>query len=322
MSVLVSGHTVGQKFKFIIKIKDECSNFYPYLKLAVMKNTEQLRKPEPYLNKPARGLLHNSRGLFLYILPLALIPAAILSFVYGDLLRIIINLGGCASYLLSANLLRNGIAAEKEYLDKKITLAPKWPLKTISAVIVSITTAGVAFLGADNTFFVSIAFGLGALAGMTLLYGLDPRQEKKLAGAHGYTTEEISSTIAEAEAQILGIELANKQINNRAFNKRIRDICTQAQEIVGLLEEDPRDIRRARKFLNTYLDGALKVTKGYADMQRKHQSEQLAKNFEHVLYTIESVFVEQKQKLLEDDVLDLDVQIEVLTSQLKNEGVV
>ena len=287
-----------------------------------MNNTEQLRKPKTYQKKSAKGWMHGTRGLLLYILPLALIPASILSFMYGDFLRIITNLSGCAAFLLAASLLRKGIAAEAEYLDKKITQAPKWPLKTIAALIVAIATWGVALVGAGNSFFVSIAFGLGALAGMVLLYGLDPHQEKMIAGSHGYTAEEISATIDEAEAQISGIEGANKLISNRSFNQRINIICDHAREIVVMLEDDPGDIRRSRKFLNIYLDGALKVTEGYADMQSKHQSEQLAENFENVLQTIESVFIEQKQKLLEDDVLDLDVQIEVLAAQLKHEGVI
>lgn len=287
-----------------------------------MNNTEQLRKPKPYQKKTAKGLLHSSRGLLLYILPLALIPASILSFVYGDFLRIITNISGCAAFLLAAGLLRRGIAAEQEYQDKKVTQAPKWPLKTLAAIIVAVTTGGVALIGAGNSFFVSIAFGLGAMAGMVLLYGLDPRKEKMITGSHGYTAGEISATIDEAETQISGIEQANRQINNRQFNQRIGIICEHAREIVGMLEEDPGDIRRARKFLNTYLNGALKVTEGYADMQSKHQAEQLTENFENVLHTIESVFIEQKQKLLEDDILDLDVQIEVLAAQLKNEGVV
>lgn len=287
-----------------------------------MLNTEQLRKPKPYLKKKGNDLLHSSRGLLLYILPLALIPAAILSFIYGDLLRIITNITGCALYITAATLLRNGIAAEKLYHDKKITQAPKWPLKTFAACIVALTTAGIALIGADNSLFVSLAFGLGAFLGMVLLYGLDPRQEKMLTGTHGYTAAEISETITEALTQIEGIEQANTQINNRIFNQRIQIICQQAREIVTLLEESPGDIRRARKFLNIYLQGALKVTTGFADMQRKHQSEQLADNFEHVLLTIETVFSEQKQKLLADDVLDLDVQIEVLAAQLKHEGVV
>ena len=287
-----------------------------------MKNTEQLRKPKPYQKKQAQGLIYNSRGILLYILPLALVPASILSFAYGDFTRIVTNIGGCAAFLLAANFLRKGIAAEKQYQDKKITQPPKWPLKTLATLIVSTATAWIAFMGADHSFFASLAFGLGAFAGMVLLYGFDPRQEKMVSGSHGYTAEEISQTIEEAEEQILGIEQASKQIHNREFNQRIQTISEHAREILGMLEEDPGDIRRARKFLNVYLDGALKVTEGYADMQRKHQSKQLTQNFDNVLKTIESVFIEQKQKLLEDDVLDLDVKIEVLAAQLKHEGVI
>lgn len=287
-----------------------------------MNNTEQLRKPKPYQKKQAKGVLFKGRGLLLYVLPLALIPAAIVSFVYGDFARIIINVGACVLYFFAASLLRKGIAAEKQYLDKNITSAPKWPLKFVSAIIVTFTTSGIALLGAEHSFLVSLCFGIGAFAGMFLLYGFDPHQEKMVAGSHGYSVEEVSQTIDEAEQKIDGIESANKQIQNRTFNQRIRGICEHAREILAMLEEDPGDIRRARKFLNVYLDGALKVTDGYADMQRMHQSEQLTENFENVLQTIESVFIEQKQKLLEDDILDLDVQIEVLTTQLKHEGVI
>ncbi len=287
-----------------------------------MNKTDQLRRPKTFQKKPEGGLIYNSRGLLLYILPVALIPASIFSFIYGDFLRIIINIGGCAAYLVAASFLRKGLAAENQYQNKKITRPPKWPLKMFAAVIVSITTGGIALLAAGHSMLVSILFALGAMVGMVLFYGLDPRQEKMVTGSHGYSAEEISQTIDEAEAQIAGIAQANRQIHNHAFNQRIHVICDHAQEILGMLEDDPGDIRRARKFLNVYLDGALKVTEGYADMQRKHQSQQLTDNFDHVLQTIESVFIEQKQKLLEDDILDLDVQIEVLTAQLKHEGVI
>ena len=45
-------------------------------------------------------------------------------------------------------------------------------------------------------------------------------------------------------------------------------------------------------------------------------------NFRNVLVTIEDTFEEQQRKLLEKDMMDLDVKIEVLTTQLKNEGVI
>ncbi|MCK5888979.1 MAG: 5-bromo-4-chloroindolyl phosphate hydrolysis family protein [Methylococcales bacterium] len=287
-----------------------------------MKETKQLRRPKIYQKKQAKGFRYNSRGILLYLLPIALVPATILSFMSGDFSKIIVNASGCTAFLIAAILLRKGISAEKHYLDKKITRAPKWPLKGFATVIVTFATTWVALLGANHPLMTSLAFGFGTFVGMFLFYGFDPRQEKMVTGSHGYSAEEIAQTVDEAQLQIIGIESANNQINNAEFNQRIRLICQYAEDIIDIIQDDPGDIRRARKFLNVYLDGALKVTEGYADMQQQHQSEQLTENFDNVLKTIESVFIEQKTKLLEDDILDLDVQIEVLSAQLKHEGVI
>ena len=284
-----------------------------------MNKTEQLRKPKQYQQNPVQARFQSSQGYSFYLFPLALVPAVILSFMFGDFLAIITNIVGCISFLLAAKLLSKGLANEREYQQKKITQAPKSPLKTFAALLTAINTTAIAFIGADNSLWVSLAFGLGAFAGMVLFYGLDPRQEKMIEGSHGFSAEEISQTIDEALAKISGLESANQKIKDRDFTKRLNAICANAKEVVTMIEENPSDIRRARKFLNVYLDGALKVTQGYADMQYQHQ--QLTDNFDHVLQTIESVFIEQKQKLMEDDVLDLDVQIEVLSIQLKKEGV-
>jgi hypothetical protein len=64
------------------------------------------------------------------------------------------------------------------------------------------------------------------------------------------------------------------------------------------------------------------VTEGYVRTHQQAQSQQLEANFRNVLTTIEDVFKEQQQKLLDNDVLDLDIKIEVLSEQLKREGVV
>jgi len=79
---------------------------------------------------------------------------------------------------------------------------------------------------------------------------------------------------------------------------------------------------RARKFLKVYLDGAQQVTEGYARMHATDNTEQLEDNFRRVLTTIETVIADQQQKLKENNVSELDVQIEVLQMQLENEGVV
>ena len=121
---------------------------------------------------------YSSTGFLLLILPFFAIPATIKAFITGNLAGIIINASGYALYLFSASLLRRGLIAEAIYQEKGITRAPKWPFKTWAAILVALTTFFMAWLGAHHTFWVAIAFGLGALLGMYLSYGFDPRAEK------------------------------------------------------------------------------------------------------------------------------------------------
>ena len=285
-----------------------------------MLNIQTLRRNPKRFVKETKNILVSS-GLLLYVLPILAIPATVKAFANGNLLGIIINAGGYAAYLMAARIMRKGLQAELIYHEKRVTHPPKWPLKVVSALIVSGTTFVMAWLGARYPFLVSIAFGLGALLGMYLSYGIDPRRAKTVVGTHGYSIEEISKTIGQAEDVILRIENASNKISNPEFNIRIDRICDTARQIVADLEANPGAIRRARKFLIVYLDGASKVANGYANTHLHSATGELEQNFRDVLTNLELVFNEQKEKLLEEDLFDLDIQMEVLAKQLKHEGI-
>ena len=286
-----------------------------------MVNVNAIRRNPKRFIKQTKDWFGSS-ALLLYVLPLLAIPATIKALMHGNLLGIIVNAGGYAAYLLAAQLLKRGLQAERIYQDKRVARAPKWPLKTVASMIVSVTTFGMAWLGGGNTFFVSIAFGVGALLGMSLCYGFDPRAAKTILGDHGYSIEEINQTIEQAENVIRSIENANDKIRNLEFNNRIDRICATARQIVDDLETNPSAIRRARKFLLVYLDGANKVANGYANTHTQVEAQELEQNFRNVLDNLDEVFKEQQQRLLQEDLFDLDVQMEVLTKQLKHEGII
>jgi len=279
-----------------------------------MKPLSGYKKPKRFIvNKLQR---YSPRGLLLYFLPIALIPATIIALGKGNLLGIIVNASGFTLYVFAAWCLRKGLQAESP-----ITRTPKLPLKMLAAIITALATGMIAWLGAQQTLPVALMFAGGAFLGMYLSYGFDLRQKKKIADAQGYSGDEILRMLEESSLIIRSIEQANDKIRNTELNQRIENICAIADRILAEIESDPRDIRRARKFLNVYLDGARQVTEGYARTHQQTQSGQLEQNFRNVLETIETVFQEQHQKLLEEDVFDLDVKIEVLTTQLKREGI-
>jgi len=277
------------------------------------------KKPKRFMNNMLQR--YSPRGLLLYFLPLPLIPATIISLSKGNLLGIIANASGFALYVCAALCLRKGLQAETTLAQNPLARMPKWPLKMLAAIITALATGIIAWLSAHHTLPVALMFAGGAFLGMYLSYGFDHRQEKKIAAVQGYSGDEILRMLKESSQMVRSIEQANNKIRNTELNQRIENICAIADRILADIESDPRDIRRARKFLNVYLDGAKQVTEGYAKTHQQTQSGQLEQNFRNVLETIESVFQEQHQKLLEEDVFDLDVKIEVLTTQLKREGI-
>ena len=279
----------------------------------------QFRKPKRFVADTLQR--YSPRGLLLYFLPMALLPATFIALGKGHLPAIIVNAAGFAFYMLAAWCLRKGLQAERHYADSFIARPPKLPLKMIAAFITALTTGMIAWLGAQQTLSVALMFTGGAFLGMYLSYGFDLRDEKKIAAAHGYSGDEIQQALEDSSRIIRSIEQANDRIQNAELNQRIERICEVADSILAEIATDPKDFRRARKFLNVYLDGARQVTEGYAKTHQQTQSGELEQNFRNVLETIESVFQEQHQKLLEEDVFDLDVKIEVLTTQLKREGI-
>ena len=264
---------------------------------------------------------YSPRGLLLYFLPIALIPATFIALGKGHLLSILVNAAGFALYMLAAWCLRKGLQAEYIYTQSRIARPPEKPLKTIAAVIAALATGMIAWLGAKHSLPVALMFAVGVFLGMYLRYGLDPRNANKITAAQGYSGHEIQQALADSSRIVRTIEQANERIRNTELNRRIERICAVADSILADIAADPRDFRRARKFLNIYLDGVLQVTQGYAKTHQQTHSGELEQNFRTVLDTIETVFQEQRQKLLEEDVFDLDVKIEVLNTQLKQEGI-
>ena len=268
------------------------------------------------------GQFPSPKGVLMFLLPLPVLFAAIAALSGGNLSGLLGNAAGYGLFLAGALLLRRGLLSEAEYARRRVARAP-WPLKTLGSGIIALATGVTAWLGAGQNPLIAVAFGLAALLGCYLTYGFDPRAAKRFTDRDGVdTTDRVLEALTQAEQGIAAIEQATRDIRNAELNNRLRRITALARQILKLLEEDPRDLRRARKFLNVYLDGAKQVTEGYAKTHARVSTPELEDNFRRVLSTIEEVFQEQQQKLLETDVTDLDVQIEVLTTQLKREGVI
>ncbi|MGK0270245.1 MAG: 5-bromo-4-chloroindolyl phosphate hydrolysis protein [Cocleimonas sp.] len=269
-------------------------------------------------NKIINTVRAGFKGLLLFVMPMPVLFAAVVHLLKGNITLSIISGLLFAGFMIAAIVARHGFKLESKFKQRKFSKAPGMPFKSVAAIILASTTGLTAFLLTNYGLIESVLFGGVTLIAFYIAYGVDPRQDKSGDISLGVSAEEVYDALEEAELKIASIEASRKSILNIEFNRHLKLIVTKARGILTLIEEDPKDLSRARKFLKVYLDGTARVTESYANTQNKSASTAaLDQNFSEVLESIETTFDEQHRKLLENDQFDLDVKIEVLKAQLK-----
>jgi 5-bromo-4-chloroindolyl phosphate hydrolysis protein len=257
----------------------------------------------------------------LFLLPVPLLLAALVALVTGDLGRLALA-GGALGCLWGAGILSwRALVAEARYFLGERLDPPMVPMKLVSAVLTALGAALAALAGGHGVASALVFSALGALGYMGF-YGRDQRPRRvTVAAAHGVDRGAVTRQLKQAYGRLRGIEAAAREIAVPEFGERLSRITRIGRSILDEIERDPRDAARARRFLNIYLDSAERVTLEYARTHRQVRSRPLEQNFRQLLVDMESTFTEQHRKLLESDMLSLDVDIEVLNARLKREGV-
>jgi 5-bromo-4-chloroindolyl phosphate hydrolysis protein len=262
------------------------------------------------------------RGILLFALPIPLLLKAI-GALWGGNLEMVLAAGAAYALCLAGALLtRNGLVNEIERGERPFAMSAPLPLKTAGASLIGIGTAVAAHLAAGQSLVISLLFGIGAIVGTFMAYGFDPKKKVMAAGDHGVGHDHFTHALSQAYAKLDRINETRLRIRSREFQERLGGIVEGSRRILRAIEEDPRDLRRARKFLNVYLDGIEKVSEQYVRTHPKTQTPLLEQNYRNLLVDMENVCNEQYDRLLRNDASDLDVQIEVLSTRLKREGVI
>jgi hypothetical protein len=259
-----------------------------------------------------RRFRHGQRGWLLFMLSLPLLATAVIGLGSGNL-AVLGGAGGAWAMIVGGTIYaRRGFAAEAEGRP------PPRGFRARLAALVGAGTGLAAWLAAGHNPFVAALFGLGAAAGVRLLYGADvkppppPEPAKPLEGD--------AAVIAEARGRIAALDAAAAAVPQREFAEGIARIAALARRIVAEAEQDPEDLRRARRFLAVYLKGAETVAKRYVETHRDLEAPALEENFRTLLADLERGFGQQLATLKESDVRALDVDIAVLQQRLREEG--
>jgi hypothetical protein len=110
-------------------------------------------------------------------------------------------------------------------------------------------------------------------------------------------------------------------LSDRHLAARVAAFQLTARRMIRTVEEDPRDLTGARKYLGVYLMGARDATVKFVDLYRRKNDPDARTSYEALLTDLEDNFAARTEKMLLDDRSDMDIEINVLRDRLQREGV-
>ena len=226
---------------------------------------------------------------------------------------------GAMLLTLAAWLTRDGLRATAEFNQRKVARKPALPRKIIGSVL---TGAGItlASLSNDPSVLAAVIYGFVAAGLHSAAFGLDPLRDKRMEGIDTFQQDRVAKVVDEAEAHLASMKDHIASVGDRHLDNRVEQFQAMARRMIRTVEEDPRDLTGARKFLGVYLMGARDAAAKFADLYKRQRDEDARSQFEALLADLEQNFAARTDKMLLDDRSDMDIEIKVLRDRLQREG--
>ncbi|KIC50834.1 5-bromo-4-chloroindolyl phosphate hydrolysis family protein [Tateyamaria sp. ANG-S1] len=219
-----------------------------------------------------------------------------------------------------AFMLREGLKAEAAYHTRKVARRPALPRKIIAAFLVGFGITLAAYRS-DPGIIAPLLYGLAAFGLHFAAFGIDPLKSKGLEGVDSFQQDRVARVVDGAEDLLTDMRDAMKRAEDRKMELRLDQFQTTVRDLIRTVEEDPRDLTAARKYLGVYLIGARDATVKFADIYGRSRDAQARADYAALLDDLEKNFAARTRKLLTEDRSDLTIEIDVLRDRLQREGV-
>lgn len=181
--------------------------------------------------------------------------------------------------------------------------------------------APVATFGFGMPFWLSVPLAVVIFFGLRLV--LAPRRLFE-----GFDFQEIDQAsvalarevLEQARTDLDALAAAATPIKDRRSRERLMHLHNIAGTVVGEVEEKPRRINNVRRLLTYYLPGAVRLANGYQVLEGRHEPnrERVAAT-ERMIGELDGVFTTYADKLTEQEVEGLDVEIKLLEGEISGE---
>lgn len=136
------------------------------------------------------------------------------------------------------------------------------------------------------------------------------------------TRQEVDSTIKAGRKLTAAMRQASYRLMQMEVRKDIEELCKIAESIFDMLRKDPNDLRVVKQFITYYLEPTHKIVMKYVELATTRpmptDAVSILDKTEKSLKSIRTTFLQQKEKMLANDVMDLDTEIKVFETVSNN----
>ena len=188
--------------------------------------------------------------------------------------------------------------------------------------------AGVVVLLAARRYFPTLANLLLALIGICVVLVLllvavvlyfafaKPKKTEEQKAA-----DEIQAVLKTAKQHLMGLRRMSMEINNVEVRGLSSGISSSIDKILRTLKEKPDQVGSLRQFFNYYLPTTEKILVKYKELESSGiPTVEVTESTVECLKNIKAAMEKQYNNLFESDILDLTVEMEVLTQICKRDG--
>jgi len=252
---------------------------------------------------------------------LLFIPAIVLIFtsISSGPATLLLALIGAALLTFSAWFTREGLKAEAQYNARRVARKPSIPRKMIASIATGLGVTVAAYTG-DSGLIESVLYGVVALILHGAAFGIDPLKDKRMDGIDTFQQDRVARVVDQADASLSAMKDHIERLEDRDLTARVAAFSATARKMARTVEEDPRDLTRARKYLGVYLEGARDATVKFVDLYSRKSDSAVRADYVSLLDDLQENFAARTDKMMVDDRTDMDIEIKVLRDRLQRDG--
>lgn len=267
--------------------------------------------PQPRARRARAG----ARVNLLFIAPL---PLAVTAFSQEPI-GMAAQLLGLGLLMLAAWLTREGQLAHEAFDARTTARKPAMPRKLVGACLLGLGLALAGF-GAGAGVLNGVIFGVLGTVLHVLAFGPDPLRDKLPSDADHFQADRVARAVEAAEDLLTQMQEAASSARDREIDAAVARFQATARAMFRTVEEDPRDLTQARKYLGVYLTGARDAAQKFSALFARTGDQSARDDFLSLLGDLDANFRLRTEKLLTDDRTDLTVEIDVLRERLARDG--